>query len=55
MSKMSRLAENRMEYTTDETETPMSTQGTCIITREITDIRNKAKDSLLLFMSAIIF
>jgi len=34
---MSRPAENRMEYITDETETPMSTRGTSRITREVTD------------------
>ena len=46
-----------MEYTTDETETPMSTQGTSRITREFTDKKkiNKAQDSLLLFMPAITF
>jgi len=37
MSKMSRPAENRMEYKTDETETPLSTQGTSRITREVTE------------------
>jgi len=55
--KISRSAENKMEYTTDETETPMSTQGTSRITREFTDKKkiNKAQDSLLLFMPAITF
>ena len=36
---MSCLTENRMEYTTDETESPMSTQGTSRISREFTEIK----------------
>jgi hypothetical protein len=40
-SKRSRPAENRMEYTTDETETPVSTQGASRITREVTDNRKR--------------
>lgn len=53
---MSHPAENRMEYTTAETETLMSTRGITRITREVTNqTKKKAQDSLLLFMSAIIF
>jgi len=54
MSKMSRPAENRMEYKTDETETPLSTQGTSRITREVTE-KKWNEGSLLLFMSAFTF